>query len=184
MRLWRLKARDTPWTREAMPPTDALARLPRQVNDIHLVRCEDQFEGDGGAVVNVHGFELIVDGQYVHRDRWPDLEAEGIYVFHIAGTSHHQSDANSPSFSAGKLIHLERDPGNAYDANACKVLSETGRQAGFVPAELAARLAPELDGLGVIRAQGVVIRTYSVDHARHGIEVIVPTHTISIDVDA
>ena len=44
------------------------------------------------------------------------------------------------------VLALVRDPDNAYDANAVAVRSSaTGRHLGYLPAPLAARLAPEMD---------------------------------------
>lgn len=53
-----------------------------------------------------------------------------------------QSEALEP----GRPLVLRRDAGNEHDANAVAVDTPEGEQAGWVPREVAADLAPALDG--------------------------------------
>ena len=52
-----------------------------------------------------------------------------------------QSDAVAP----GAALTLRRDPANEHDPNAIAVLTTAGAQAGWVPREVAAEVAPSLD---------------------------------------
>ena len=51
----------------------------------------------------------------------------------------------SEEVSPGSALALRREPTNEYDANALAVLTASGAQAGWVPREVAAQVAPELD---------------------------------------
>ena len=51
----------------------------------------------------------------------------------------------SEALAPGQPLVLRRDAANPYDANAIAVEAVGGEQAGFVPRELAAEIAPELD---------------------------------------
>ena len=65
------------------------------------------------------------------------------------------SDAAAP----GSPLVLYRDPSNEHDPNAIAVhLALTGEQLGWVPRELAAELAPELDAATAWSA--MVLREY------------------------
>ena len=52
-----------------------------------------------------------------------------------------QSDAVAP----GAVLALRREPGNEHDPNAIAVVTASGAQAGWVPREVAAVVAPALD---------------------------------------
>ena len=43
---------------------------------------------------------------------------------------------------------MKREPTNPYDVNAIMVMRQTGEQIGYVDRFWAARIAPQLDGLG------------------------------------
>jgi hypothetical protein len=45
-------------------------------------------------------------------------------------------------------------------------------QAGFVPKDVAALMAPLMDAARTSRAARAVLKTFSVEHHRHGIEVV------------
>jgi hypothetical protein len=63
----------------------------------------------------------------------------------VAGAAqHHQAALDSEAVAPGRPLELRRDPGNAHDPNAIMVLAGD-EQAGWVPRELAAELAPALD---------------------------------------
>jgi len=65
----------------------------------------------------------------------------------VAGAGAHHADAlQSEAASPGRELELRRDPANPHDPNAIAVFpAGGGEQLGWVPRELAAELAPELD---------------------------------------
>jgi HIRAN domain len=67
-------------------------------------------------------------------------------VVNVAGAGRHHADAiaSSDAVAPGRRLELHRDPENEHDPNAIAVLAG-GDQVGWVPRELAAELAPELD---------------------------------------
>ena len=99
---------------------------------------------DDGGQVWIAGYTPVErpSGRYLGRDA-PELAARGIRIAGVAGAARH----HGPELEAAALgapLELRRDPANAHDANAIQVLA-AGRQVGWVPRELAAELAPELD---------------------------------------
>jgi hypothetical protein len=100
---------------------------------------------DGGQVWLV-GYQLVEpeSGRYLARDA-PELAERGLRVAGVAGAGRHHADAlQSDAAAAGAQLELRRDPDNEYDPNAIAVYGG-GEQFGFVPREIAERLAPELD---------------------------------------
>ena len=64
----------------------------------------------------------------------------------MAGAArHHAAALTSDAVAPGEPRVLRRDPDNAHDPNAIAVEPLGGEQIGWVPRELAAELAPELD---------------------------------------
>lgn len=59
----------------------------------------------------------------------------------VAGLQHHKDDAREFAEAATKTLVLEREPSNAHDSNAIKVIGvvdgETRRAIGYVPREIA-----------------------------------------------
>jgi hypothetical protein len=101
---------------------------------------------DDGGQVWVAGYQLIdqSSGRYLARDA-PELAALGLRVVGVAGAGRHHADAiESDAVAPGSPLELGRDPDNEHDPNAIAVHAG-GAQVGWVPRELAAELAPELD---------------------------------------
>lgn len=100
---------------------------------------------DDGGQVWIAGYTPVDDeGRYLGRDA-PDLTARGLRVCGVAGAALHHADALASDAAApGAPLDLRRDPGNPHDSNAIAVLAG-GAQVGWVPREVAAELAPELD---------------------------------------
>jgi hypothetical protein len=103
---------------------------------------------DGG-IVWVAGYQLVdpESGRYLARDA-PDLAAAGLIVASVAGAAQHhaQALADEEAVAPGSALTLRRDPGNAHDPNAIAVhAAGGGAQLGWVPREVAADLAAELD---------------------------------------
>jgi len=101
---------------------------------------------DDGGQVWVAGYQLIAQdsGRYLARDA-PELASRGLRVVSVAGAGRHHADAlASDAVGPGKSLELRRDPENEHDPNAVAVHAG-GAQVGWVPREVAAELAPELD---------------------------------------
>jgi hypothetical protein len=98
---------------------------------------------DDGGQVWIAGYTPVEAGRYLGRDA-PELAARGIRIVGVAGAARHHADAlDAPAL--GEALILRRDPANPHDPNAIEVLAG-GQQIGWVPRELAAELAPEIDG--------------------------------------
>jgi hypothetical protein len=102
---------------------------------------------DDGGQVWVAGYQLVdpASGRYLARDA-PELTERGLHVVNVAGAGRHHAEAiaSSDAVAPGSRLDLCRDPENEHDPNAIAVLAG-GDQVGWVPRELAAELAPELD---------------------------------------
>jgi hypothetical protein len=100
---------------------------------------------DDGGEVWVVGYQLVdPSGRYLARDA-PELAERGLHVVGVAGAGrHHAAALVSDDVAPGSALELRRDPGNEHDPNAIAVLAG-GEQVGWVPRELAAELAPQLD---------------------------------------
>jgi len=100
-----------------------------------------------GGVVWLAGYTVVDPGTgaYLARDA-PELAAAGLRVAGVAGAARHHAEALAADAAApGQALVLRRDAGNVHDANAIAVATADGALLGFVPRELAAELAPELD---------------------------------------
>jgi hypothetical protein len=102
---------------------------------------------DDGGQVWVAGYQLIDpgSGRYLARDA-PELAAKRLLVVGVAGAGRHHADAiASDAVAPGSRLELRRQPDNEHDPNAIAVHEAGGAQVGWVPREVAAELAPELD---------------------------------------
>ena len=103
---------------------------------------------DEGGVVWIVGYQIVEpeSGRYLARDS-AELVALGLRVAGVAGAGAHHAEAlASEAVAPGSALELRRDPGNQHDPNAIQVHPRGGgAQVGWVPRELAAELAPELD---------------------------------------
>jgi HIRAN domain-containing protein len=97
---------------------------------------------DDGGQVWLAGYTPVEEGRYLGRDA-PELAARGIRIVGVAGAARHHGEALE-GVALGERLALRRDPGNEHDPNAIQVLA-AGEQIGWVPREIAAELAPELD---------------------------------------
>jgi hypothetical protein len=100
------------------------------------------YPDDGGQVWLAGYTPVDDDGRYLGRDD-PALTARGLRIASVAGAARHHADALE-SAALGAPLALRRDPGNEHDPNAIQVLAGQ-EQIGWVPRDLAAELAPELD---------------------------------------
>ena len=102
---------------------------------------------DDGGIVWIAGYQLIDpdSGRFLGRDD-PSLRDRGLRVAGVAGAGQHHDDVlQNDDAAPGKPLVLRRDAGNEHDPNAIAVDTPAGEQAGWVPREVAAQLAPELD---------------------------------------
>ena len=103
---------------------------------------------DDGGQVWLAGYQVIDpgSGSYLARDA-PALLERGIRVAAVAGAArHHREALGSDALAPGQPLVLRRDAANPHDANAIAVdPADGGAQAGWVPRETAAEIAPDLD---------------------------------------
>jgi hypothetical protein len=103
---------------------------------------------DHGGAVWLAGYQPVdpESGDFLARDA-PQLAERGLRVAGVAGAAQHHADALQADAAApGCPLKLRRDPENAHDPNAIAVEpAQGGDQLGWVPRELAAELAPQLD---------------------------------------
>jgi len=129
---------------------------------------------DDGGQVWVAGYQLVDpgSGRYLARDA-PELTSRGLHVVAVAGAGRHHAEAIASSDAAapGSALELRRDPDNAHDPNAIAVYGG-GEQVGWVPRELAAELAPELDDGRPWSAVVLREQRRSPRDARHGLTML------------
>jgi len=139
---------------------------------------------DDGGQVWVAGYQLIdqSSGRYLARDA-PELAARGLRVVPVAGAGRHHADAIASDAAApGSPLELRRDPDNEHDPNAIAVHAG-GVQVGWVPRELAAELAPELDEGRAWSARVLREQRRSPRDPRHGLTMILaPAAEIELQV--
>jgi HIRAN domain len=103
---------------------------------------------DDGGQVWVAGYHVVDpdSGRYLGRDS-PGLATRGLRVVGVAGAGQHHTEAlATEAAEPGRPLELRRDLANPHDANAIAVHgADAGEQLGWVPREVAAELAPELD---------------------------------------
>ena len=129
---------------------------------------------DDGGVVWIAGFQVVEpeSGRYLGRDA-PELAARGLRVAGVAGAGRHHADALAiEDVGPGRALELRRDPENPHDPFAIAVHAPGGAQVGWVPREIAAELAPELDRGA--RWAAVVLREHrgSPRHPRTGLTML------------
>jgi hypothetical protein len=85
-------------------------------------------------------------GRYLARDA-PELAERGLRVVGVAGAGrHHASAVATDAAEPGRRLELRRDLANPHDINAIAVHGDGGgEQLGWVPREVAAELARDLD---------------------------------------
>jgi HIRAN domain len=138
---------------------------------------------DGGQVW-VAGYQLVdtSSGRYLARDA-PELAARGLRVVGVAGAGRHHAEAlESDAVAPGRPLELRRDPGNEHDSNAIAVHAG-GAQVGWVPREVAAELAAELDEGRPWSALVLREQRRSPRDPRHGLTMLLaPDETLELRV--
>jgi hypothetical protein len=144
--------------------------------EVQVVHEERYWYPDDGGQVWIAGYTPVSgDGRYLARDA-PELAARGLRVAAVAGVRHHAEALAGEAAAPGEALELRRDPANEHDPNAIMVLAG-GELIGFVPRELAAELAPELDAgrpwsAAVLREQRASPRD-----TRHGLTMLLAPAT-------
>jgi hypothetical protein len=114
---------------------------------VDVVFEERYWYPDDGGILWIAGFQPVdADGRLLGRDD-PALAARGLLVVNVAGAARHHADVlDDDAFAPGRALALRREPDNPHDPHAISVRDAGGqRQAGWVPRELAATLAPAMD---------------------------------------
>jgi len=141
---------------------------------------------DDGGQVWVAGYQLIdqSSGRYLARDA-PELVLRGLRVVGVAGAGSHHADAiEADAVAPGNPLQLRRDPDNEHDPNAIAVHAG-GEQVGWVPREVAAELAPELDNGRPWSALVLREQRRSPRDPRHGLTMLLaPATEIELRVAA
>ena len=125
---------------------------------VDVEHAERYWYPDDGGQVWLAGYQLIdpVSGAFLGRDA-PALAERGLHVAGVAGAGRfHAAALASDALAPGSPLALRRDRGNEHDPNAIAVAVAGGEQAGWVPRDLAAEIAPDLDAGGVWSA--IVLR--------------------------
>ena len=116
--------------------------------EVEVERQDRYWYPDEGGIVWLAGYQLVDpdSGEYLARDA-PRLAELGLRVAGVAGAGLHHAEAlANEAVAPGERLELRRDRDNPHDENAIAVHPEGGgEQVGWVPRELAAELAPELD---------------------------------------
>lgn len=142
---------------------------------VQVAHEERYWYPDAGGVVWVAGYQLLdpASGRFLGREA-PELAARGLRVAGVAGAARHHPEAlASDELAPGGRLELRRDPANPHDPNAIAVnVPGDGRQVGWVPREMAAEIAPELDAGRAWSA--VVLRELrpSPREPRHGLTML------------
>jgi HIRAN domain-containing protein len=120
--------------------------VPSPTAIVHVTLEERYWYPDLGGVVWLAGYQVVdpESGRYLGRED-PELAERGLRVVGVAGAARHHAGAlGSDAAAPGGPLQLRRDPENEHDPNAIAV-EAGGEQVGWVPREVAAELAPELD---------------------------------------
>jgi hypothetical protein len=139
---------------------------------------------DEGGQVWLAGYQPVDpgSGRYLAREA-PELAERGLRIVGVAGAAgHHAAALASEAAEPGRRLALRRDLANPHDANAIAVHGAGGgEQLGWVPRELAAELARELDAQKPWSA--VVLREQrgSPRDPRHGLTMLLaPAESIEL----
>lgn len=128
------------------PSISALPVIMVEMVVVDVVFEERYWYPDDGGIVWLAGYQLVEagTGRYLARDA-SELAARGLRTVGVAGAGRHHADALASDAAApGSPLTLRRDRGNEHDPNAIAV-DAGAEQVGWVPREVAAELAPELD---------------------------------------
>jgi HIRAN domain len=155
--------------------SEILVGVEPVVVQVDVVWEERYWYPDDGGQVWLAGYQPFdrAGDRYLARDA-PELAARGLRIAGVAGAGLHHADAvASQDVGPGRELALRRDPENEHDPNAIAVdAGNGGQQVGWVPREIAAELAPDLDAGR--RWTAVVLREQrrSPRDPRHGLTML------------
>lgn len=118
-----------------------------RIADVAVEHEERYWYPDDGSIVWVAGYTPVdpESGRYLARDA-PELRGRGLMVAGVAGAARFHDDVlRSGEVAPGAPLTLRREPSNEHDPNAIAVLTATRAQLGWVPREVAAQIAPQID---------------------------------------
>jgi hypothetical protein len=151
------------------------------------VRYEERYwYPDEGGQVWLAGYQPVDpgSGRYLAREA-PELASRGLRVVGVAGAGQHHAEVlASDAAEPGRRLELRRDTGNPHDSNAIAVHGDGGGgQLGWVPREVAAELAPELDAGKAWSAVVLREQRRSPRDPRHGLTMLLaPAASIELRV--
>jgi hypothetical protein len=158
---------------------------------VAVTREERYWYPDDGGIVWVAGLMPIDPDtrSFLGREA---LRERGLISCGAAGAAAFHDDVlQSEAVQPGATLVLRRDPANEHDPNAIAVevagdaaeQAGAGGQLGFVPGELAAELAPELDAGEPWSAVVLREQRASPRDPRTGVTILLaPDHTIELDL--
>lgn len=93
-------------------------------------------------------------------------------ITYIAGITFENRQEYIKNLKVGDKLKIVRDPSNQFDCNAIRLLDAKNNQLGFIPKEIAEKLAPEID-MG--RCYNIIICSIKpIDYDEHlGVEILV-----------
>ena len=139
---------------------------------VQVVSEERYWYPDDGGQVWLAGYTPVDEsGGYLSREA-PELAARGLRVASVAGARFQAAALDSDAAAPGGPLELRRDPGNEHDPNAVMVLAG-GEQVGWVPRELAAEIAPQLDAGAPWSAVVLREQRASPRDPRHGLTMLI-----------
>ncbi len=118
-----------------------------RIADVAVAYEERYWYPDDGGIVWVAGYTPVdpETGRYLARDA-EELTARGLVVAGVAGAARFHDEAlQRDDVAPGATLALRRDPGNEHDPDAVAVHAAGGPQVGWVPREVAGRVAAGLD---------------------------------------
>jgi hypothetical protein len=142
---------------------------------VHVVWDERYWYPEDGGQVWLAGYQLFdpAGDRYLARDS-AELAELGLRVAGVAGASRHHADAvAAEDVGPGRALELRRDPANEHDPNAIAVYpAGGGEQVGWVPRDVAAELAPDLDAGRPWAAVVLREQRHSPRDPRHGLTML------------
>jgi hypothetical protein len=151
---------------------------------VDVVPRSEYWYPDGGGQVWLEGYAIVdADGRYVGRGD-SGLAARGVHVAQVAGAAqHHAAALQAATVVPGGALELRRDAGNAYDASAIRVHAPgADEQLGWVPRDLAAVIAPDLDAGRPWTALVLREQRSSPRDPRTGITMLLAPEPITLEV--
>jgi hypothetical protein len=139
---------------------------------------------DEGGQVWLAGYNVVDPrtGRFLARDD-PSLAARGLRVAAVAGAAAHHAEAvAAEDVGPGRALELRRHADNEHDPNAIAVHpAGGGDQLGWVPRELAAELAGDLDAGRAWAAVVLREQRRSPRDPRHGLTMLLaPARAIEL----